>query len=120
METSNQSAMDDRMEYTNEPDDNVGRIYRHWSPQSEKYTGGDALLTALDEGWSVDGVIFRQEFWLAGVRRVSIFHLDLHREDESARMLVMQNPYVTRLVHELGTQVVLINQRKETDFDRWS
>ena len=77
-------------------------------------------MTALDEGWIVDGVIFRQEFWLAGVRRVCIFHIDLRRDDEVAKMLVMQNPYVTRLVHELGRQVVLINQRKQTDFDRWS
>jgi hypothetical protein len=35
-------------------------------------------------------------------------------------MLVMQNPYVTRMVYELGAQVVLINQRKQTDYDRWS
>jgi hypothetical protein len=103
-----------------EPDANVGRIYRHWSPVSEKYTGGDALLTAIDEGWTVDGVIFRQEFWLAGVRRVCIYHIDLRRGDEFAKMVVMQNPYVTRFVHELGRQVVLINQRKQTDYDRRS
>ena len=39
---------------------------------------------------------------------------------KSVKMLVMQNPYVTRLVHELGQQVVLINQRKQTDYDRMS
>ena len=103
-----------------EPDESVGRIYRHWHQGSEKYTGGDALLTAIDNGWVVDGVIFRQEFWLAGVRRVCVFHVDLRRDGESAKMLVMQNPYVTRLMHELGSQVVLINQRKQTDYDRWS
>jgi hypothetical protein len=113
--------MEAKMErYTGEPDENIGRIYRHWNPVSEKYTGGDALLTAMDEGWNVDGVIFRQEFWLAGVRRVCVFHIDLRRDDETAKMLVMQNPYVTRLVHDLGTQVVLINQRKMTDYDRLS
>ncbi len=106
--------------YNFEPDENVGRIYRHWSPVSEKYTGGDALVTALDEGWAVENVIFRQEFWLAGVRRVCVFHIDLRRDDEAAKMLVIQNPYVTRLVHELGQQVVLINQRKQTDYDRMS
>src|SRR5690242_5292044 len=121
MHTSSNTSMEDKMErYSGEPDENIGRIYRHWSPISEKYTGGDALMTALDEGWTVDGVIFRQEFWLAGVRRVCIFHIDLVRDEETAKMLVMQNPYVTRMVHELGSQVVLINQRKETDFDRLS
>ncbi len=112
--------MDDYSDYSMEPDENAGQIYRHWSPTSEKYTGGDALVTVLDQGWQVSSVIFRQEFWLAGVRRVSIFHIDLRRGDESVKMLVMQNPYVTRLVHELGQQVVLINQRKQTDYDRMS
>lgn len=121
MATSDQMTKEDKMEqYFAEPDENTGRIYRHWSPISEKYTGGDALLTALDEGWVVDGVIFRQEFWLAGVRRVCVFHVDLRRDGETAKMQVIQNPYVTRMVHELGSQVVLINQRKQTDFDRWS
>src|SRR5215213_10965032 len=119
--TSSNTSKEDKMErYNGEPDENIGRIYRHWSPVSEKYTGGDALLTAIDEGWKVDGVIFRQEFWLAGVRRVCVFHVDLRRGDETAKMLVMQNPYVTRMVHDLGAQVVLINQRKMTDYDRLS
>jgi hypothetical protein len=121
MQIDNSSAVKTKLDnYTNDIDANIGRIYRHWHPESEKYTGGDALLTAIDEGWHVDGVIFRQEFWLAGVRRVCVFHVDLRRGDETAKMLVMQNPYVTRLVHELATQVVLINQRKQTDYDRWS
>ncbi len=121
MQMSENTSVETRYEpFSVEPDESVGRIYRHWHPQSEKYTGGDAFLTALDAGWVVDGVIFRQEFWLAGVRRVCVFHVDLRRGDESAKMLVMQNPYVTRLMHELGTQVVLINQRKQTDYDRWS
>lgn len=121
MQLTNSSTEIGKIErFTSDMDENIGRIYRHWHPGSEKYTGGDALLTAIDEGWSVEGVIFRQEFWLAGVRRVCVFHIDLRRGDQAAKMLVMQNPYVTRLVHELGTQVVLINQRKQTDYDRWS
>src|SRR5215813_1975581 len=119
--TSEQRTLESMMNrYNGEPDENAGQIYRHWHAESETYTGGDALVTALDEGWVVDGVIFRQEFWLAGVRRVCVFHIDLRRGEESAKMLVMQNPYVTRMVHDLGAQVVLINQRKQTDYDRLS
>lgn len=91
--------------------------YRHWSPFSEKYTGGDALVTALDDGWKVRGVVFRQEFWLAGVRRVCLYHVELERNSETNRMIVVQNPYVTRLLYDSDAQVVLINQRKETSFD---
>lgn len=105
---------------TLERDDNVGIMYRHWSPISEKHTGGDALLTALDNGWRINGVIFRQEHWLAGVRRVCVFHIDLERDGEFAKMTVVHNPYVIRFLREYGAQVVLINQRRQTDFDRWS
>ena len=92
-------------------------IYRHWSPFSEKYTGGDALVTALDDGWKLQGVVFRQEFWLAGVRRVCLYHVELVRNGETTRMVVVQNPYVTRLLFGSDAQVVLINQRKATSFD---
>ena len=91
--------------------------YRHWNPFSEKYTGGDALVTALDEGWKVRGVVFRQELWLAGVRRVCLYHIELERGGETQRMVVLQNPYVNRLLYGSDAQVVLINQRKQTSFD---
>lgn len=100
--------------------DDVRRIYRHWSPNCERYTGGDALTTAIESGWRIKGVIFRQEFWLAGVRRVCVFHIDLERDGEVAKMLVIHNPYVIRYIRDLGAQVVQINQRRQTDFDRWS
>jgi len=99
--------------------DDVRRIYRHWSHRSER-TGGDALTTAIECGWKIKGVIFRQEFWLAGVRRVCVFHIDLERGGEAVKMLVIHNPYVIRYIRELGAQVVQINQRRQTDFDRWS
>lgn len=94
-------------------------IYRHWCPHSEKFAGGDALLTALEEGWQIIGIIFRQDFWYAGVRRVPVYHFELYRPDEVIRMAVIQNPYVTRLVSECGVQVVLMNQRKQIGQERW-
>ncbi len=101
-----------------ERDDMVAETYRHWHAGSEKYTGGDALITALDNGWRIDGVIFRQEFWLAGVRRVCIFHVDLTSSSgEKTRMLVTQNPFITRFLHETEHQVVQINQRTMTDYN---
>lgn len=100
-----------------ERDDMVSETYRHWHAGSEKYTGGDALLTAIEDGWEIDGVIFRQEFWLAGVRRVCVYHIDLRRGLEKTRMLVTQNPFITRFLYEANNQVVLINQRTMTDYN---
>lgn len=98
-----------------DPDSALTACYRHWDGNSEKYTGCDALLTALENGWQIEGVIFRQEFWLSGVRPVCVFHFDLVRGDESAKMRVVHNPYLVRLLNQIGVQVVAINQRKQEE-----
>jgi hypothetical protein len=98
-----------------EPDSGFDTHYRYWDAQSEKYSGCDALVTALDVGWVIDGVVFRQEFWLSGVRPVCVFHFDLLRDGVRARMRVVHNPYVVRLLQTLGVQVVAINQRKQEE-----
>lgn len=104
-----------------EPEDkDSANIHRHWDDISERYTGGDALVTALDEGWAIRGVIFRQEFWLAGVRRITVFHVEIEREGERRKMQILQNPFVTKMLYGLDSQVVLINQRKETNFHPYS
>ncbi|MBI5671448.1 MAG: hypothetical protein HZC41_25940 [Chloroflexi bacterium] len=99
-----------------EPDDPV----RHWSPYSEKYTTGDALLNALENGWVIDGIIFRQDFWRAGVRRIPVYHFTLRRGNNLVKMKVVDNPWVNRLVStQCSAQVVLLNQRKDNGDERW-
>lgn len=92
---------------------------RHWSPTSQAYAGGDALLTALDRGWNISDIVFCQEVWHGGARRVRIYHIDLERGLETMRMCVLVNPFVERFISELRTRVVLMNQRKDTELERW-
>ncbi len=101
--------------HTIEPDSSFTSCYRYWDAQSEKYSGCDALITALDSGWTIDGVVFRQEFWLSGVRPVCVFHFELMREGVRAKMRVVHNPYLVRLLQGRGVQVVAINQRKQEE-----
>ncbi|MBL8134321.1 MAG: hypothetical protein JNL42_20835 [Anaerolineae bacterium] len=102
-----------------DPDSAFSACYRYWSAQSEKYTGCDALLTALDSGWKIDGVVFQQEFWLSGVRPVCVFHIELIRSDERAKMRVVHNPYLLRLLRNHDVQVVALNQRKQEELVRF-
>lgn len=101
---------------TVEPDSYFNSTYRHWDAGSEKYTGADALVTALENGWEIDGVVFRQEFWLSGVRPVCVYHFDLVRDGERAKMRVVNNPFLSCFLnsHE-DIQVVAINQRKQEE-----
>lgn len=97
-----------------------GRVFRrHWNPDCEQYTGADALLTRLDLGWRVEGVVFCQEFWLGGSRRVCIYHVDLRRGSDKQRMMIQGNPFLMRFLQNMGVQLVLVNQRKDVRVERW-
>ena len=102
-----------------DPDSAFSVCYRYWSSESEKYTGADALLTALESGWTIDGDVFRQEFWLSGVRPVCVFHLELVRNGQRAKMRVVHNPYLVRLLKNHRANVVTINQRNQEEIVRF-
>lgn len=98
-------------------DYNVGR---HWSPQSEKYSTADALMTALDNGWRIQGVVFREEHWYDSARRASVYHVRLHRDSSAFTMIVIDSPYIGRLLNTQDVQIVQQNQRKQqTTHERW-
>ncbi|MBZ0289634.1 MAG: hypothetical protein K8I30_18575 [Anaerolineae bacterium] len=100
-------------------DSDYNPLVRHWSPESEKYGSGDALLSAMDAGWMITGLIMRQEIWYTGRRRVAVYHFDLQRGDDSVRMAVVDNPRVARLVQECGVRVVQMNHRVPRDGEQW-
>lgn len=85
-------------------------IVRHWHPQSEKYAGGDCLLTALNDGWEVNEQVIGEEHWRAGTRRVMVYRFELSRDSDLLTMPVITNPFVERLIAENALRVVL--QRK--------
>jgi hypothetical protein len=78
---------------------------RHWHHLSEKYAGVDCLLTAMDNGWQPDEMIFVEDYWHAGARQVSIYHVELRRDGEAMSMAVIGNPYMGRVLRFLPCQV---------------
>lgn len=72
-------------------------VTRHWHPESEKYSSGDALLTALYSGWELSPVCYREEHWHAGVRVVHVYHFNLMLDGQTRTIPVVNNPYVERL-----------------------
>ncbi len=88
-------------------------FHRHWHSGSEKFAGGDALLTALDDGWEVSRVCYLQEYWLAGTRLVTAYHFDLRRGEELMTMPVITTPYVRRIIREQQFQVLPVAERDD-------
>ena len=87
-------------------------MIRYWHPDSERYTGGDALYTALTEGWEIGGSIHYEEFWLMGGRLVVVYHFDLKRGEESLHMPVINNPFVQRLVESSNVKLIALGEKK--------
>lgn len=71
---------------------------RHWCPHSEPFTGGDALLTALLDGWEMSTHIRKETHWYAGMRFVNIYYFELTRNGETRTMPVVDNPCVDKLI----------------------
>jgi hypothetical protein len=85
---------------------------RHWAPESEKYAGGDALITALRRNWKVAGPVYQEDFWHSGARLVTVYHFTLRCQDGEMDMPVITNPYVRRVLQMIEAQVLPIEERE--------
>ena len=93
--------------------------HRHWCPSSEKFAPADALIGAFERGWHIYGIVFRQEHWNQS-RRIPVYHLKLERGGVIEPMVVIENPFITRLLNEMKVRVVRINERKQKYVEeRW-
>lgn len=87
-------------------------LVRHWHADSEPFAGGDALFTALSEGWQLGETVAYEEYWLSGVRPITVYHFQLERGPERMTMPVLTNPYVRRLILEVGLKTVALGEKK--------
>ena len=79
-------------------------VTQHWHSKSQKYAGGDCLVTLFFNGWEILSVS-REYHWFAGMRSVSIYYFELARGAERITMPVIHTPYVTALIHRLNLQL---------------
>lgn len=87
---------------------------RHWCDTSEKFAGGDALLTAMNREWTVESTCYEELFWHAGTRLVTIYHFTLHNGDETLLMPVISNPYIRRVIKEQEYEIVPFKEAKSS------
>jgi len=92
-----QSSVDFHVEYL--------EIYRHWHSGSEQFASGDALVTALQDGWKLLEPVYEEKYWHAGTRLVVVYHGFLERDGERMLMPVISNPFIRRGILQRGTQV---------------
>ena len=75
-----------------------GEMKRHWHPLSERYAGFDALVSALDQGWTIIGTLCQATYRLTSGCRTTVYHFTLQRGDDKMKMPVINNPCLARFI----------------------
>jgi len=85
---------------------------QHWCPRSEKYAGGDALVSLLNAGWQVQKPILYENAWLNGGRHVTVYYFELEKNNDYVKMPVLANPFVLNIITRLNVRVLPVWWRK--------
>lgn len=80
-------------------------VFQHWSQDSERFGGGDALITAMMMGWELEPTIYMEYKHFGGNRRVRVYHCRLTNRSEEMEMPVVHNPYVNRLIRQMQLKI---------------
>ncbi|MGJ3237484.1 MAG: hypothetical protein ACFE0Q_02145 [Anaerolineae bacterium] len=78
---------------------------QHWHPNSERFAGGDNLITAMEREWRIEQCAVMTH-WYAGMRSVRVYEFTLTRGDQRVVMPVLDNPYVERFVVDENIKVI--------------
>lgn len=69
----------------------------HWCPISERFSGTDSLLSAINEGWRVLGTATRQTYRL-GYRFCNVYTFMLTRDSIIHTMRVVEAPVLRQVI----------------------
>lgn len=94
-------------------------IKRYWSDTSQRYAGGDHLMTALQRNWKMSSVVYEERFWHGGSRLVTVYHIDLTKGDHTTTMPVITTPFVRRIIRGLGIKPIPLEERPGTRVSRY-
>jgi hypothetical protein len=79
-------------------------VTRHWHADSEKYAGGDHLLTAIYDGWEIQAV-YQEVCWHLGMRSTFVYHFVFEHRGAQMVMPVVDNPYVNRFIQAIPFEI---------------
>lgn len=86
-------------------------MIRHYHPESEKYTGADALFTAVENNWEIEDTVRYETHWLMGGRNVVVYYFDLTLGNEKMTMPILTTPYITRVLGEMKLKLIELAEK---------
>lgn len=86
---------------------------RHYHASSEPFASGDTLQTLLYRGWQPAKGLRRHVYWLSAMRSVTVYEFQLHRGKEVIQIPILVNPFVLRMVNDLGLYIEMQEDHEE-------
>lgn len=93
---------------------------RHFSPDSEYYTGADSLLTAQRYGWRLVNIAYEEHVLMRGGRYTSLYYFKLIRGAEKMIMPILSNPFVLKMLETRRMIVRSLPVSRMTDTGEFS
>jgi hypothetical protein len=93
---------------------------RHFSPDSEQYTGADSLLSAQRCGWRLVNIAYEEYILMRGGRYTSLYYFKLARGAEKMIMPILSNPFVLRMLEQRRMIVRSLPVARMTDTGEFS
>ncbi len=79
---------------------------RHFSPQSERYTGADSLITAQRNGWRLVNIAYEELIEMRGGRYTALYYFKLISDGKKMIMPIVATPFIERML--LNRKIVLL------------
>lgn len=93
---------------------------RHFSPDSERYTGADSLLTAQRYDWRLVNIVYEEYVLMRGGRFTSLYYFKLVRDTEKMIMPILSNPFILRMLERRRMIVRSLPVSRMTDTGEFS
>ncbi len=88
--------------------------YRYWSA-TQPYASGDQLARFLQAGWGIGQVVEVEHRWFGEARVITIYRVQLFRNDQQVTMRVMGNPFMRSLLRDPGLNLKLVPFQRDKD-----
>jgi hypothetical protein len=85
---------------------NVSALNRHWHAGSEDYSGCDAFLAMLDQGWQITDAVLCEKFYFASNRQTQVYHFLMTRNQEKVAISVVSSPLLLNIISRFNLPVL--------------
>jgi hypothetical protein len=89
---------------------NAAALKRHWHAGSEDYSGCDAFLSMLDQGWQITDAVLCEKVYFSAGRHTQIYHFLMRQKQEKVTISVISSPLLLNIISRVDLPVLYMER----------